>query len=274
MHIPKTGGSAVRSALGGSPGSYVGPTYMDGAMVGDMDVRTFPPTRRTEFASASALGGLCRTHRLVMGHYGAQTLLDAGCRRLATQVREPRSRLLSLYRFWQAHLKREAASWGPWDEVIATSGRPLEAFLAAPAASTATDNAMTRQLLVQGTSIPPTQTRRLCEDALRDRGRYARLSQHLSIVEWMADSQRFIDRILASVPDAVPVQVSTVNEGVVVGEPQVIGPACRGLLEDHSRLDKVMVTRLMSDGHLPHRPDDELDAEFEDTARRLEFTFG
>ena len=112
VHVPKTGGGALRVAFEGVPGCYVGPLYTDADVFEGLDIDGLPATTRNEFASVDALRGICRENRLVMGHYSVNALLDAGCGQIATQLREPRSRLLSLYRFWQSLPSEVIESWG------------------------------------------------------------------------------------------------------------------------------------------------------------------
>ena len=73
--------------------------YFDAAMVAGTAVDHLPDEARHQFVTSEILQDLCKSSRIIIGHYTAPALLDAGCRSVATQVREPRSRLLSLCRY-------------------------------------------------------------------------------------------------------------------------------------------------------------------------------
>lgn len=183
MHIPKTGGTAVLKALEGISESYLGPIYFDPAMIAGVRVAKLPESGQAQFATRSFLRSVCRDSRLVMGHYGAQALIEAGFAHVATQLREPRARLLSLYRYWQSVTDDERNGWGPWgDRTLGTATLPLEEFLGSSAAWPATDNAMARQLLVRATPQNARHARRLMDQALQGRG-YEQLCKHLVIAE-------------------------------------------------------------------------------------------
>ena len=79
VHVPKTGGAALRVALGGVPGCYVSPFYADASLIDGVDVDGLPGTTRRQFASADALRHICQENRLVIGHYSADILLESGC---------------------------------------------------------------------------------------------------------------------------------------------------------------------------------------------------
>ena len=68
-------------------GSYAATPYFDREMVASVDVGVLPPATRRDFVDDDRLRTICSGHRLVMGHYSGQLLLDSGCRGLALQVR-------------------------------------------------------------------------------------------------------------------------------------------------------------------------------------------
>jgi hypothetical protein len=112
VHIPKCGGTAVCTALANAvPDSYVGPAYFDSDHFGGFDPR-LPASSQSRLASPRELRVACTNHRLVMVHHSATNLMASGCRALAAIVREPRSRVLSLYRYLQVMSADERRSWG------------------------------------------------------------------------------------------------------------------------------------------------------------------
>jgi hypothetical protein len=258
LHIPKCGGSAVRSALARLDGCYAGPLYYDEAHFGEPDLsESLLPSRRAEVASRQQLRPVVARSRLVIGHYSSRSLVAAGAKQLATQIREPRSRLLSLYRYWQGQTPDERQPWGLWgSRLVATADRPLGAFLANPALWPAVDNAMVRQVCQTGS--------RLLRSAPRE-------PRQLRIVEWASQSQAFVERIysLFGVSDVPSVQHENVTE--VREDRQSIGPAERAELDRLTAGDMSLVGRLVRRGLLEPRSPDQLDREFAETADRLGF---
>ena len=132
-------------------------------------------------------------HRVVMGHVSSATLVGAGCTGLAVQVREPRSRLLSLYRYWQAQDETQLERWGTWGRTVVAAARlPLADFLASPTTWPATDNALARQAL--GGLATPYVDPRLWTPSLDDVDRFVEL---LAIAEWSSASDEFVRRVAA-----------------------------------------------------------------------------
>ncbi len=274
VHIPKTGGSAIRAAIAGVAACDLGQGYFDAAMVAGTAVDHLPDETRHQFVTSEILRDLCETNRIIIGHYPAPALLDAGCRSVATQVREPRSRLLSLYRYWQSQTPESRHSWGEWGAtaVDAAITLSLEDFLCSQRAWAATENQMARQLLIAEVPRGPGHARRLTTHALGSRSRYGRLRDHLAVAEWSQDSERFFDRIRSFEPQFASSELNRVNETVVVGAPQEIGDRCIEGLRARTDLDTALLARLMSDGLLPYRSNQDLDAEFEQSAGHLGFT--
>ncbi len=154
VHVPKSGGIAVRSALCEVEGTHAAPPYFDREMVASVDVGVLPPPIRRDFVEDDHLAEICSDHRLVMGHYSGPLLLDSGCRQLAVQVREPRARVLSLYRYWRSRPDEVLDEWGEWGRTALASARSdLPEFLRSPHIWPAADNAIARQVLLRQT--PP-----------------------------------------------------------------------------------------------------------------------
>ncbi len=204
-----------------------------------------------------------------MGHHTPESLLDGGFGGLGTQVREPRARLLSLYRYWQTLPDAIIDSWGVWGTTaLRAAALPLERFLSSAPAWVATDNAVARQLLSLD-AVPPPSARRLLERALRGDG-YRTLRDNLRVAEWSRDSQRFADRICEAI--GVPTTVvDRVNETPVVHDGQRLGPVALAMLDDRTTIDRELLDRLMADGLVAARSVEDLDTEWKETAERLGF---
>lgn len=88
---------------------------------------------------------------VVSGHFTLPTLLRiAEPASIATVLREPRARLLSLYAYWRSE---DFRAWAPYAAHV-HARRPLEEFLAEPALAAATDNKLVRLLLADDPLIP------------------------------------------------------------------------------------------------------------------------
>ncbi|MGA8726867.1 MAG: hypothetical protein WB565_17675 [Acidimicrobiales bacterium] len=274
VHVPKSGGIAVRTVLRELDGSHATAPYFDRELVASVDVGVLPPSTRDDFVEDGQLREICDEHRLVMGHYSGQLLVDSGCRTLALQVREPRSRVLSLYRYWQSRPDEVIDQWGEWGRTALVSARgSLSEFLRSPHIWPAADSAIARQLLLRRTPPDARAARRLTRKALHGEG-YESMRAHLEIVEWASESQRFVERICAFLDEKTDVTVHRENETPMEGEVELLDRKSREVLERLTRYDRELEQRLMDDGLLELRSAAALDAEFEETAERLGVTSG
>jgi hypothetical protein len=272
VHVPKSGGAAVGKALQGLPGCYSGPLYFDYAHFGYDTRPTVVPRRRgAVIASPEELGRALTGATLFIGHVSADTLLRAGCWQLAVQVREPRSRLLSLYRFLQAIPNAERWRWGRWGLGMGRGAdRPLASFLENPKLWAAVDNSMARQLLATRSQRDIVSAGSLwTPEALEVR--LAELRGRLRIVEWHRDSKRLVARVCEHLGvDEVPAVVEE-NVTRVVGKDQVVDERILHLLQLRTVGDSALLTGLSQAGLLPNRSQLELDEEFAETCDRLRF---
>jgi hypothetical protein len=275
VHVPKCAGTAVQAALSALPVCHSGPVYYDEDHFGWLDpVRQLPPQRAATVATRGQLREAVGGHRLVIGHFSAATLAAAGVRALAVAVREPVSRLLSLYRYWRSLPPDAAASWGEWgvNLMAAATNLTLGEFLAAPVTWPAVDNQLARQLLVDG------RVRRV--SALHRRLRltafrygYPSLRRRLVVAGWSGQAQSFVSQVCAAVGVTTPPLVDRVNVTRISpdADRQPITPATRVLLDRLTRWDRELVDRLMADGLLPGRGPGDLAGELRATAERLGF---
>lgn len=267
LHLVKGGGMAVRTVVAGLPGSYTGPRYFDR--------QQFPDPHLLDGASPDVLatvvedeGEYRRTvasRRVVMGHVSSATLLAAGCRALAVQVREPRSRLLSLYRYWQSQSTAHLDTWGRWGtDVVGAAQQPLLGFLESPVTWPATDGALARQAL--GGLATPYVEQRTWSPAPSDLERFC---DHLAVADWSTESGRFVARVweYLDVPD--PPALDRVNVTEVTAAPQVVDAEARRALDRLTAADRDLLDALTDRGLLPRRSAAALDDEFEATASHL-----
>ena len=234
VHIPKTGGSAIRSGLHEAIGDGAGSTYFDASIVAGVDVQRLPEQARALFVAKGQLRSMCRSNELVMGHFSAPALMSAGCSGLAVLLREPRARLLSLYRYWQSQTEAEIAAWGLWgQQTVASSRLPFDRFLQMASVWAATNDAIARQLLVGAVPQSSAEAYGLTRRALNGK-EWKRFIDRLAVVEWGSGSQRFADRICTTL-QIEPVTVKPENITETVGEAQLIDWDCRDRLQEITR---------------------------------------
>ena len=272
VHLPKCGGTALRTALTHVAGCYTGPVYFDRQHFGtDRLVDGVPVQTRHVIGSLEDLRHIVGTHRLVMGHIAADMFVSAGCDSLAVQVREPRARILSLYRFWRAQEEDERSRWGLWgSELIGQADQPFGAFLATPSIWPAVDNAITRQVCGRSSA-----TRARWASGPRRQSavarRYRAIRPWFGIVEWSNRSDVFVARIMEAIgSDTVP-ELGRENEAQPSGDTQVIDRSTHELLRRLTATDSRLLFRLAADGLLERRDASDLDEEFEREADRLNF---
>ncbi len=154
MHVPKSGGVSVHAALERAfpPGS-LSPKQQDTSVfcAGFTNFEQLPS--RIAIAHGEHEIASLGESRVVSGHFCLETLLRvAPPSSIATVLREPRARVLSLYAYWRLTPSLRD-SWHCY-KAIDHAQRPLEDFLAEPQIAQATDNQVCRMLLHGDRRIP------------------------------------------------------------------------------------------------------------------------
>jgi hypothetical protein len=153
MHVPKTAGSALTAALAAALRPRDPRFVYDRVLFG-----TF-----REFETLSGLPAevVCLSQDAVpavdflFGHVGLSTLLArVQIGQLMTVMREPVTRLISLWLFWRGETDERLVGWGAWTKTVRLACAPLGAFLSTPEAACQTDNQVTRMLLWPHPMIP------------------------------------------------------------------------------------------------------------------------
>jgi hypothetical protein len=203
-----------------------------------------------------------------VGHYSAASLVAAGCTSLAVLVREPRVRLLSLYRYWQGETESDWDSWGAWGhQLVARAQLPFKDFLAAPEEWPVVDNALARQLL--GFSR---RSRRVFQPTTFASRHYATFRRRLSVVDWTTRADVFLERVGEEAGEPVDSPLGLVNQTQVKNDDeQDIDTETSRLLERCTTVDRLLLDRLSADGALARRSAADLDQEFEAAAAKLGF---
>jgi hypothetical protein len=122
------------------------------------DFEQLAPESRALIAVGAEDIGEMQSHRVVMGHFRLATLLTlAPPSSIATVLREPRARLLSLYSFARSS-STLTAMWRPYPDERSSgthAKRPLNDYLSEPLVAYDTDNGICRLLLDGDARIPP-----------------------------------------------------------------------------------------------------------------------
>jgi hypothetical protein len=147
MHIPKTSGVALMSALEGAlnPGTVT--KGFDLCLFGSFrDFETMDPAVQQRIHASPA--SLPPESTLIAGHFSFSTLRQAFPQaQMTTILREPSSRLLSHWLFWRQQSDLTLIRLGRWADFVRHSREPLVRFLAEPAIACQTDNLALRMLL-------------------------------------------------------------------------------------------------------------------------------
>jgi len=154
MHIPKTSGSSLIAGLREVLPSTTCIGGFDLSMFGAFDVleKVDPKVRESIYPDVlPPIGG----RDFVAGHFAYSTLAKS-CpdARVMTVLREPRSRILSLWMYWRAVADDALSAWGTWRDTVRVARQPLLDFLNHPEAACQTDNVAVRMLLWPHPLIP------------------------------------------------------------------------------------------------------------------------
>src|SRR5579863_24533 len=147
LHVPKSGGSSVHAALElALPPGSLAPRRFDKSLFTDFDAFDLlrPEARDLVALEPHEVQALGR-YRAVSGHFSLTTLLQiTNAASIATVLREPRARLLSLYMYWR--IPNIGDFWAP-SRTADHARRPLREFLSEPHLAPVIDNVVCRMLL-------------------------------------------------------------------------------------------------------------------------------
>jgi hypothetical protein len=103
---------------------------------------------------------------------------------------------------------------------------------------------------------------------------YSDFRRRLSIVDWTAHSQQYLERICEHLGSSTLPPLGRENPTEVTGAEQRIDSGTVRLLGRLTSVDRLFLDQLCADGALARRSKADLDEEFETTATRLEFRLG
>jgi hypothetical protein len=146
MHIPKASGVSMTGGLCEALPST--------ECIGGFDRRHFGAFRSFDTMAPGLRQQIYETYPppkgidLISGHTSFSTLAQSRpSARFMTVLREPRSRILSLWMFWRSTAPETLAAMGGFRRVLDLSHKPLVEFLNHPDAAHQTDNVAVRMLL-------------------------------------------------------------------------------------------------------------------------------
>jgi hypothetical protein len=174
MHVPKTAGAALtHSLIEALPATVCVNCYDRGffGALGSCEI-ILPPADHAVF---DALPAADEVIDFVAGHITYSTLVQGRpAARLMTVLREPRSRILSLWTFYRSQSDETVSRLAGFGRVVRLARQPLVEFLNHPEAACHTDNKYVRMLLWPHPLIPDdgfideaSDERLVCEAAAR-----------------------------------------------------------------------------------------------------------
>ncbi len=154
MHIPKTSGSSVTHALRATVQPSLTVQGYDRSLFGDFnDFYSFDAGLLNQVYLSPA--DLPKKIELVAGHFAYSTLRSAyPSANLLTTLREPVSRLMSLWLYLRQQTDLTLKASGAWADRMRYGRLPLERFLDEPLLACNTDNVALRLLLWPHPLVP------------------------------------------------------------------------------------------------------------------------
>jgi len=142
--------TALESAL---PSNYLAPQRFDTSVFCDFnEFDSLCPETRAEIAATEDEREILGTYNVVSGHFSLPTLSQiTDPSSIVTILREPRTRLISLYVYWR--IPEIYERWNPY-RVDVHALRPLSEFLSEPYLAPVTDNQICRMLLYGDSRVP------------------------------------------------------------------------------------------------------------------------
>ena len=271
VHIPKCAGTSLRRSIETLPGVVVGPKYHDPYLMARRPGGSSPSDRDPLAYTLEELAEVRRTAAVVMGHIGVRAYLDAGFDSIRILVREPRSRLLSLFDQYERMSDRPV-------EVGKRSDALVE-FLESDSTRTQGNNFIYRMVVAGGvdddTYDGPTSAGREGEllEFLIDE--MSKALPSLTGAYWDHEVARaHADLVREQFPELEPAGASDFPEENVAPEfvqSEILSPAAQELMEQHTVLSRAVLEALVDAGLLTPRADEDLRADFEATAGRHGF---
>lgn len=259
VHVPKTGGASLLRVLSellpiGTPQIYF------------MGADDFSKRRRRASwggmpASHSSLSREVHDSPVVMGHFAAGQLISAGCTKLVLSVREPRARLLSLYRFWQSL---------PGEQFSAPVARALGGGLSSFLASPYLEHAVRDVIAAHSVSAAPVWRRG--ESAAR---LWRNIDDFIGLAVWPGENAKALEYTLKSLGEWHGQTIPEVRVNVTSHQGQTTEQLREQdlfRLDALTRADSQVLELLMGSGKLTAKSSKELDDDFASACMTHRFT--
>jgi len=153
LHVPKSAGNSIAVALSEALRDRSwSPYWLDPTLFGSMRSEPIPPNvRGSVIREPLAL----RSYEVVSGHISLPALLSGFDRAdVVLLVREPRSRVLSLYEYWRALSPEQQSPENTWPVVGRAAHLDFGEWLSDAVSAYQTDNVTIRMLLGSHQAIP------------------------------------------------------------------------------------------------------------------------
>jgi len=154
LHIPKTGGISLSEALKTALKPRASFAAFDRCMFGDFeDFESVSDLRRSRILFASS--DLPTSLDFLGGHMSFSTISHAyPLAQFITVLREPMSRLISLWLYWRSCTDQFLEPWGKWGHVVRKSRLSLRDFVRDRKTACQTDNLYVRLTLWPHPLVP------------------------------------------------------------------------------------------------------------------------
>jgi hypothetical protein len=248
LHIPKSSGTSVTSALNTALQSRSRIGMIDRCIFGEFaDFESVSESARNciVFDSTDLQSDL----DFLAGHISFSTAARAypGAQ-FMTLLREPLSRLISLWLFWRSHTDQSLEPWGTWADVVRKSRLPLKEFIRTRHIAGQTDNQCVRILLwphpliPDGDFIDEQHDETLVEEAMSRFKRFCFVDV-LENPEFLINLERWLER-----PVMLPKLNVTDNMPQAMKRPMVdeLDSETFALIESRSRLDLKLWSALIA----------------------------
>lgn len=209
------------------------------------------------YLSLAQLSNLFATNQVIIGHYPAWALIEAGADEVLGMIREPRSRIISEYRYHQSRTDGDLEGWGDHGAVVREiSQMTFAQFLRSQYLDEANAGTIVNWLLA-----PPDAS------ALRDRGDeiWETNLPYIKRIYWPTEIVELFDAVANETGNSTIASPTVENVTPRSRTPLMLTKEDRALLDQSVATDLAAIKKLVASGHLSPRSRAELDQQFAET---------
>lgn len=270
VHVPKCGGTTLKNLLSNFKNTYTDEKYFEKSLLNRRHKPSMPDGELVRFANLNQLRPLYQSNSIIIGHFSAQCLRKAGAEIVVATVREPRSRLISLYRYWQSldrigDLQRQGLRGL---QISSSLHSGFESFLTNFNVFQDTDNQITRFLsgpLTTRGGLWATLGHHGSFEYRPIAGRWQKaVLANVDRVFWASETDHLLTYVASKVvqPSSTDSTNLHLNRTPVTGEIEYLRPSVVEELNARTRFDSEVLKLLMEENRLSFRNQHELDQEF------------